>query len=174
MPASVSEAASPSKAERCKSSDNASLLHWRSSFLSWECWECFLTFLSENESSYPIVLLCSRSLSHVQLFVTLWAVAPPGSSVHRILQTRILEWVAISSSRDWTCVSCISCIDRWILYQLSHLGRPTNCLSGLKHSPRHRVEGTHPLSLPPCPHPSPLTLEATFSLTGKEEQNLLP
>ena len=25
--------------------------------------------------------------------------SPPGSSVHRILQPRILEWVAISSSR---------------------------------------------------------------------------
>ena len=26
---------------------------------------------------------------------------PPGSSVHEILQARILEWVAISSSREW-------------------------------------------------------------------------
>ena len=37
--------------------------------------------------------------------------SPPGSSVHRILQARVLEWVAISSSRgyslprDWTRVS---------------------------------------------------------------------
>ena len=37
----------------------------------------------------------------------------PDSSVHRILQARILEWVAISFSRgsswlkDWTLVSCI-------------------------------------------------------------------
>ena len=37
----------------------------------------------------------------------------PGSSVHEILQARILEWVAISFSRgssqprDWTQVSCI-------------------------------------------------------------------
>ena len=48
--------------------------------------------------------------------------SPPGSSVHRILQARILEWVAISFSRgssrpgDWTGVSCASCIGRWILY----------------------------------------------------------
>ena len=40
----------------------------------------------------------------------------PGSSVHGISQARILEWVAISSSRgssrsrDWTHVSCIPCI----------------------------------------------------------------
>ena len=29
------------------------------------------------------------------LFMTPWAVALPGSSVHGILQVRILEWVAI-------------------------------------------------------------------------------
>ena len=47
---------------------------------------------------------------------------PPGSSGHGIFQARILEWVAISSSRGssqprgWTWVSCISCTVRWILY----------------------------------------------------------
>ena len=40
----------------------------------------------------------------------------PGSSVHGTLQARILEWVAISYSRDWARVSCISCVGRWILY----------------------------------------------------------
>ena len=40
--------------------------------------------------------------------------SPPGSSVHGILQARILEWVAISFSRgssqprDWIQVSCIA------------------------------------------------------------------
>ena len=34
-------------------------------------------------------------VSGVWFFATLWTVAPPGSSVHRILQTRILEWAAI-------------------------------------------------------------------------------
>ena len=38
-------------------------------------------------------------LSHVQLFATLDC-SPPGSSVHRIFWTRILEWVAISSIWD--------------------------------------------------------------------------
>ena len=46
--------------------------------------------------------------------------SPPDSSVHGIFQARILEWVAISSSRGscqpQMCVSCISCIGRWILY----------------------------------------------------------
>ena len=46
----------------------------------------------------------------------------PGSSVQRIFQSRILEWVVISSSRgcyrlrNRTHVSCPSCIGRWILY----------------------------------------------------------
>ena len=39
-----------------------------------------------------------KSLSHVQLFVTPYC-SPPGSSVHGILQARILEWVAIFFSR---------------------------------------------------------------------------
>ena len=48
--------------------------------------------------------------------------SPLGPSVNGILQSRILEWVAISisrgssQSRDWTCISCISCNGRQILY----------------------------------------------------------
>ena len=48
--------------------------------------------------------------------------SPPGSSVHGILQARILEWVVTSSSRgssqprDQTHVSCVACIGRWMLY----------------------------------------------------------
>ena len=54
--------------------------------------------------------------------------SPPGSSIHGILQARILERVAISYSRgssqprDRTCVSCISCISRRIFY---HCGLKT-------------------------------------------------
>ena len=61
-------------------------------------------------------------LNHVQLFCDPMDCSPPGSSVHGTLPARIQEWVAISSSRgsswcrDRTCVSCISCIGRWILY----------------------------------------------------------
>ena len=48
--------------------------------------------------------------------------SPPGSSVHGILRARILDWVAMPSSkgsfwpRDWTCISYISCILRHVLY----------------------------------------------------------
>ena len=44
----------------------------------------------------------------------LWNVSPPGSYVHEILQARILEWIAMPSSRgfsqprDWTQVSHIT------------------------------------------------------------------
>ena len=53
--------------------------------------------------------------------------SPPGSSVHGILQARILEWVAIpfsresSQSRDWIQVSCIA---GRFFYNLSHHGSP--------------------------------------------------
>ena len=46
----------------------------------------------------------------------------PVSSVHGILQARILEWIAMSSSRgssrptDQIHVSYLSCIGRWVLY----------------------------------------------------------
>ena len=55
---------------------------------------------------------------------------PPGSSVHGILQARILELVALSFSRgssrpgDQTCVSRVSCIGRRVLSHLCHLGSP--------------------------------------------------
>ena len=46
--------------------------------------------------------------------------SPPGSSVHGILQARVLMWVAMPSSRgssqpkDWTCVFYVSCIGRQV------------------------------------------------------------
>ena len=48
--------------------------------------------------------------------------SPPGSSVHGILQARILEWVAISYSKLSSCPrgqTCISCIGQRILYPLA-------------------------------------------------------
>ena len=53
--------------------------------------------------------------------------SPPGSSVHGILQTRILEWVATPSSRGssqprhQTCVSYISCTGKQVIHQESPL-----------------------------------------------------
>ena len=64
---------------------------------------------------------CSVTKSHLTLCDPM-NYSPPGSSVHGISQARILERVAISFSResyqlrDWTHVSCLSCIGRQILY----------------------------------------------------------
>ena len=69
---------------------------------------------------------CVCVLTHVRLFTTPMDYSPPGSSVHGIIQARILEWVVISYSRgsswprDWTCVCCISCIGRQILYHCTN------------------------------------------------------
>ena len=63
----------------------------------------------------------AKSLSRIQLCDPTDC-SPPGSSVHGILQARMLEWVAMPSSRgssrpwDRTRVSYISCIVRWVLY----------------------------------------------------------
>ena len=46
-----------------------------------------------------------KSLTHVQLFATTWTL--PGSFVHGIFQARILEWVAISFSRNAIIIKCI-------------------------------------------------------------------
>ena len=51
----------------------------------------------------------------------------PGSSIRGILQARILEWVAMPSSRgssrprEGTHVSYVSCIGRQVLYHWCHL-----------------------------------------------------
>ena len=82
------------------------------------------------------LLYCSCSCSVTQSCPTLCNPKNynrPGSSVHGISQARILEQVAMSSSRassqprDWTHVSCTSCIGSWIFFffkPLSHLGHP--------------------------------------------------
>ena len=57
--------------------------------------------------------------------------SPPDSSVHGVFQARILEWVAISyfrgssPPRDATPISCISCVNRQILYHCAP-GKPTH------------------------------------------------
>ena len=56
--------------------------------------------------------------------------SPPGSTVHGILQARIVEWVVISFSRDLPDPGIeprFSCIGRQILYHLSHPGSPLFC-----------------------------------------------
>ena len=62
----------------------------------------------------------------------------PGSSAHWILQARMLEWVAMPSSRgsswprDWTWVFYASWIGRCVLYHQCHLGNPIPEICKLK------------------------------------------
>ena len=57
---------------------------------------------------------------------------PPGSSVQRISQSEILEWVAISFSRESSWPrdrTRVSCIGRWILYRFTQ-GSPRGSSGG--------------------------------------------
>ena len=73
------------------------------------------------------VCTCARACSFAHSCLTLcdpMDCNPPGSSVYRNSQARILEWVAISSSRgsswpgDWTCMSFVG---RQVLYHCTNL-----------------------------------------------------
>ena len=81
--------------------------------------------------------MCAKSLRSCPTFHDSVDCSPPDSSVHGILQARILKWVAMPSSRgsawprDQTHVSWFSCIGRRVLYHWCHLGgspHPYNCL----------------------------------------------
>ena len=51
--------------------------------------------------------------------------SPPGSSAHGILQARIMEWIAISSSRGSSQPkNQTQVFGRWVLYHKHHLGSP--------------------------------------------------
>ena len=76
-------------------------------------------------------------LSHIWLFCDPMDYNPPRSFLHGIFQGRVLEWVAISSSRgdpdpgDWTQVSYISCI-AGRLFTTEPPGRPKSTIINSK------------------------------------------
>ena len=58
-----------------------------------------LLLMSAWLSLYLVCTYVLSQFSPISLFVTRWTdCSPPGSSVHEILQTRILEWVSTPSS----------------------------------------------------------------------------
>ena len=73
-------------------------------------------------------LLCyAKSLQLCPTLCDLMDCSPSGSSAHGILQARILEQVAMPSSRGSSrsrAGTWVSCIGRQILYRLSHQGSP--------------------------------------------------
>ena len=103
---------------------------WVDGYLGWEikAGPQFQTSIPSFSTS-PHACMLSH-FSHVRFCVTLWPIAPQVPLSMGILPARILEWVAMPSSRgsfwprDWTHVSYISCNGRWLLYHWYHLGRP--------------------------------------------------
>ena len=78
------------------------------------------------------------------------AYSPLGSSVHEIFQARILEWVAMPSTRgssqprDQIQVSYVSCIGRWVLYHECHLGRFTNTITSAPNIQKGEIIVSYP------------------------------
>ena len=98
-------------------------------------WFHLVTWL-EQTTQWSIIsrctCVCAQSLNNVRLFETPWAVSYQTPLSMGILQQRILEWVAMHTSRgfsqpkDQSRVSCISCIaGRFFTAELlSHWGNP--------------------------------------------------
>ena len=92
-------------------------------------WSCFISWVQHRENQtepasskaarfHLFFFLCTlaKLLQSCQTLCDPMDSSWPGSSVHGILQARILEWVAISCSRgssqprDQTCIPHVSCI----------------------------------------------------------------
>ena len=93
-----------------------SLVHSKFSISVGYCYMQYDRWFCVVENSYGSLVIMSDSCDPMDCSL-------PDSSVHGILQARILEWVAMISyprgscwPRDWTLVSCISCPDKRILY----------------------------------------------------------
>ena len=97
------------------------LIQWHSLLLFlWIIFHFFslLLYHLNGNVSYILCLLCAKLLQSCPALCNPVDWSPPGSSVHRILQARILEWVVIpitrgsSQPREQTHVSSISCFGR--------------------------------------------------------------
>ena len=150
--------------------------------------------------SIHIFCACSVTGSHLTLCDPMDC-SLPSSSVYGIFQARIREYVAISYSRgssqpkDWTCISCVSCIGRWILYhcdfQFSSVAQscPTLCYPMNRSTPGlpvhhqlleftqthvHRVsdaiQPSHPLSSPSPLDPNPSQHQSLFQWVNSSHE----
>ena len=84
----------------------------------------FLFPLTQNAS----VTVWAKLLQSCPILCNPMNRSPPDSSVHGTFQARILEWIAMPSSRgsswcrDLTCIFHVSYIGRWVLHHSAHLG----------------------------------------------------
>ena len=119
--------------------------------------------------------------SRVRLYVTLRTVAGQAPLSVGILQARILEWVAMPSSRgsswprDWTRVSYVSWTGRRVLYHERHLGSPLSLvsefiLSRAEHGAVMLHEGL-PICITPHPWlPQAMCGQQDWKVTSSETQ----
>ena len=98
------------------SSPTVTLVPWGATSCQFKTRRLTCAAQSKNHHTLGATHLKCESLNHsvISNSCDLMDCSPPGSSVHRILEARILEWVAISFSRgsswprDHTWVSCIA------------------------------------------------------------------
>ena len=90
----------------------------------------WVKFPKHPSSHSPSKCVCAELLQSCPTLCNSMDCSPPGCSVHGILQARILEWVAMPSSRgpsqprDRIYLSHVSCMGRQILCHWHHLGSP--------------------------------------------------
>ena len=90
------------------------------SYILW-AWKC-VHLCTDKYPSLWFEFMCAKWLQSCLTVCDSTDCSPPGSSVHGILQARILEWVTMPSSRgsswarDGNRISYVSCTDQQVLY----------------------------------------------------------
>ena len=87
----------------------------------------------DRQTVFGVLVCCAvlTGFSCVWLFANLWTAAHQAPLSMGVLQARILEWVAMPSSRgsswprDGTHISYVSCTGRWVLYHWCPPGSPS-------------------------------------------------
>ena len=114
------------------STRTVNLVKWMKGINSFKNTQQHYSLTYSTTRAITSVYLCAKLLQLCPTLCDSVDCIPPGSSVHGILQARILEWVAMPSSRgfswprDQTCISCISCrfftvwATREVLPQICH------------------------------------------------------
>ena len=128
------------------------IVHWRSIYATplnattGICSICFLIFsfpfssfhLLYTEKKNIYIYMHTKLLESSLTLCNLMDCSLPGSSVHEVLQARILKCVAMLSSkgsskpRDRTHIFYASCISRQVLYHWHHLGSPYIIISSVE------------------------------------------